>query len=205
MSKATQLLEKMVVGHVEGYPGAGKTTMMNHLKHQFPEFVFADLDWFRDKSIREVNRRKNRTLRRTDIYHLLDKSTLGMKYDHLTNKYLDDWVSKQTKPVVLFGWGANIIIDVVDPKGKILLNTKPLTIAVRNLKREREWEKVQEKPIPLNIKTTIQKFLRDVKESYKDRKSVRELGYEPTHKKHVAKKLRGISRRLNKKGRKNGS
>jgi adenylate kinase family enzyme len=189
MNRAKILLEKLVAAHIEGSPGAGKTHLMNQLEKEFPEFMFADLDWFRNAAINDAEEIEGE-LSREQLYKRL------VYLDRLSQKYLDKWLKKQTKPVVLFGWGVNFIMEVVDPSGKVLLSTSPLKSAYRNYKRQRDWEKETGYPSG-SITDKAKKFIRDVLDNVRYKKYTKnKLGYKSVNPKKVKARLKEISQRL---------
>jgi hypothetical protein len=193
MSKAQELITKLdegkVLTHIEGSPGAGKTTLMNKLRKDFPQFVFADLDWFRNAAVNSMPKIKSKLTS--------DQLTERLKeISKRSQEELDKWLKKQSKPAVLFGLGGNFTMDITDPSGKIILSTSPLKSAYRNYKRQKNWEKEAGYP-PGSITDRVEKFIRDVLYDVSFRKyAKRDLGYKPIKPKRVKSHLKEISRRV---------
>ena len=187
MSRAQHIIEKMLAAHVDAPPGAGKTTLMNKLRDEFPEFIFVDADLFRQRANRE----------------LFKSGGSAREYEHfqaVMRKKYESWRRQQKKPIVVFGFGEGFKFRVEQPDGKILMNIPSLRIARQYIKREGTWGEPghldrrrpwQEK---LNrILTLIQMTVRTMV----DKQDIKaQGGYKKVKPKKIKKRLKEISRRI---------
>lgn len=189
MSRATYILEKVIVAHIEAPPGAGKTTLMYNLKNEFPEFVFADLDWFRNQAADSMEDE--------GIYYKDD----WQEFRRRVKKEFESWRRKQKKPIVLFGFGEldyDWFLRIETPDGKILMNVPSTEIAKRFLKREGKQEyssEIKRSKFEL-ITNKLLRYLLLVHSSHFDKKRIKDKGYKPMKPKSISKKLKQISGRF---------
>ena len=184
MSRAQLIIEKMVAAHVDAPPGAGKTTLMNKLSKEFPEFVFVDVDQFRG------------------LAHMHLVKTQG-SYRHeefvkLANKKYNQWRRRQTKPIVLFGLGEDFLFKVEDPSGKIHMKVNTLRNAYRIMKRDYpHMEKIRDAQHPLQRKIikVLMFFLLAARIS-SDNKDIKLKGYGKVRPGGIKKRLKQISQRV---------
>jgi uridine kinase len=86
-------MENLII-HISGASGSGKTTLGNRLKQQFKtKIVVKDLDELRDTFIKEFYGNKNWTYIDENEYQ----------------KYIDNFISKQKKPIIFVGLNDNTI------------------------------------------------------------------------------------------------
>jgi hypothetical protein len=182
MSRAQILLEKMVAAHIDAWGGAGKTTLMNKLKKEFPEFIFADLDDFKTMALNKLYKEKGSAT--------FDEMRAQAKIEY------EQWRKKQRKPIVLFGMGQSFDnIQVEDPSGKILLGVNSFKVAYRGHLRERQLNKELGNP-PFSKTSELKYFLRSVLNSMRYKKELKFFGYKSVNPKKVKTRLKEIASRM---------
>ena len=83
-----------IIIHISGPSGSGKTFLGNQLKEQFgKKIIVTDLDTLRDKHIKKTY-----------------DTSKGWSIDEVKyQKYIDDFVNKQKKPIIFVGLNDNIL------------------------------------------------------------------------------------------------
>ena len=164
MSRAKEILslfENKVIAHIEGQPGSGKTYLMNQLRAEFPEFVFADLDnlyW------ETPEKQKDASLE---------------QHQKAYEVFLKQWIMKQSKPVVLVGIHGREHFHGLKPQGKMYLSTSALGTAYRHTRR---FGKLGN---PLPPMEKIRDFVDSLRLIGPYRKELKGKGYSPSTPKRI--------------------
>ena len=123
--------------HVTGNTGCGKTTLMENLMNEYPQYIFFDIDEFGEMATDELGwdhgwGQKSWTEEK------------GQIWKEMTQKVAEEFIANADKPIVFFGIHHNTTKGVPDPylffnaKHKLFMDVDPELCAERKFSRDQK-------------------------------------------------------------------
>lgn len=142
--------------HVTAPSGCGKTTLMEKLASEYPQYEFFDLDEFQDQASERLGWKDDWKARSWSIEK-------AKKHKAETNKTIYDFVQNSLKPIAFFGihhetdMGVVKIQSLFRAQNKIILDLDPDICVDRKMNRDYESAKVNPDGSVFIGGTTIEK------------------------------------------------
>lgn len=169
--------------HVSGVSGAGKTTLMNKLKPEFPTMQFKDQDDFWLSVIKKIiGKSRFDSMKGEDFEDLELTDEQEDEYDRVKRQRELAYMRRHKQPV-LFGIH-DAPYDPPDVKHKMMLSTSPLKATFRRWKRDHP---------------SLRRAWRTWMMNRRVRKELLELGYKPMGAEGIKKELVKIRRNYKRK------
>ena len=112
-------MENLII-HISGASGSGKTTLGNKLKEHFKsKIIVKDLDELLDEHF-------------IDYFGKKSSHNIGDLNEKAYQKYIDDYINKQKKPIIFVGLNDNFV-DFYPKRKNIYYNLLYLDQLVQNL------------------------------------------------------------------------